>query len=36
MNYDYLISPIRVTVPSFKENKTDSSAVYFNVELESN
>lgn len=36
MSYDYLVSPIRVTVPSFKENKADSSAVYFNVELEIN
>lgn len=36
MNYDYLVSPIRVTVPSYKENKTDSNAVYFTIELESN
>jgi len=34
MNYDYLVSTIRVTVPSFKESKADSSAVYFQVELE--
>lgn len=36
MNYDHLASPVRVTVPSFKENKSDSSAVYFTIELESN
>jgi hypothetical protein len=36
MSYDYLVSPIRITIPSFKENKADSSAVYFNIELESN
>lgn len=35
MNYDYLVSTIRVTVPSYKENKTDSNAVYFTIELES-
>jgi len=35
MNYDYLVSPIRITVPSFKENKTDSNTVYFTIELES-
>lgn len=33
MNYDYLVSPIRITVPSFKENRDDSSAVYFTIEL---
>lgn len=36
MNYDYLVSPIRVTVPSYKENKAESGAIYFMVELESN
>lgn len=36
MSYDYLVSPIRITIPSYKENKADSSAVYFNVELEIN
>ncbi len=35
-SYDYLVSPIKVTVPSFKENPGDSSAVYFTIELESN
>lgn len=35
MNYDYLVSSIRITVPTYKENKTDSNAVYFSVELES-
>ena len=34
MNYDYVVSPVSVTVPSFKENKADSSAVYFTIELE--
>lgn len=31
MNYDYLTSPIQVSVPSYKENKGDSSAVYFTI-----
>ena len=33
MDYDYLTSPVRVAVPSFK---SDSSAVFFCVQLESN
>ena len=32
MDYDYLTSPIQVTVPSFK---SDSSAVFFCIQLQS-
>lgn len=34
-NYDYLNSPIKVSVTSFKENKTEKDAVYFTVEVHS-
>lgn len=34
-SYDYLTSPVRVTVPSFKESKVEKGSVFFTVELES-
>ena len=33
LNYDYLTSPIKVSVTGFKENKTEKDAVYFTVEV---
>lgn len=35
LSYDYLTSSIKVSVPSFKENKAEKDAVYFTVEVES-
>jgi hypothetical protein len=34
MDYDYLSSAIKVSVPSFSENRSEQGAVFFNVQLE--
>ena len=33
MNYDYLVSTIQIGVPDFKELQTDSSTIYFTIEI---
>ncbi len=33
MNYDYLSSTTKVTVPSWKDSKTEKNTVYFVIEL---
>jgi hypothetical protein len=34
MNYDYLTSAIKISIPTFNENKTEQGAVFYNIELE--
>ncbi len=34
MNYDYLTSTVKVSIPTFSENKSEQGAVFFNVQLE--
>jgi hypothetical protein len=33
MNYDYLTSAVKVSIPTFSENKAEQGAVFFNVQL---
>jgi len=33
MNYDYLTSTIKVSIPTYQESKTEAGAVFFNVQL---
>ena len=34
MDYDYLTSAIKVSIPTYSENKAEKGAVFFNVNLE--
>jgi hypothetical protein len=34
MDYDYLSSAIKVSVPTFSENSSEKGAVFFNIQLE--
>ena len=34
MDYDYLASAIKISIPTFSENKSEKGAVYFNIQLE--
>lgn len=34
MDYDYLASAIKISIPTFSENKAEKGAIYFNVQLE--
>ena len=34
MNYDYLTSTVKVSVPTFSESKTEPGTVFFNIQLE--
>jgi len=34
MDYDYLASAIKISIPSFSENKAEKGAVFFNIQLE--
>lgn len=34
MNYDYLTSTVKVSIPTFSESKTEPGTVFFNLQLE--
>ncbi len=34
MNYDYLTSNIKVSIPNFKESTTQKNTVFFTIQLE--
>ena len=34
MDYDYLASAIKISIPSFSENKAEKGAVFFSIQLE--
>jgi hypothetical protein len=33
MNYDYLTSTIKVSIPTYSESKTEAGAIFFNLQL---
>jgi len=34
MNYDYLTSAVKVSIPTFQESKTEAGTIFFNIQLE--
>lgn len=34
MNYDYLTSAIKISVPNYTDSKTEPGTIYFNIELQ--